>query len=274
MYIPEHSENLAKLPEGKKAQMRILLQGAPGTGKTYAAMTFPNIVTLDFDNKMNAHVGKNIVRIPFFDADFVASKLKFSNGLKRQPNRKDALKYWLSEHGPKLSPDQTLVLDSWTKVQDAYTYQHTEVDKFISKKDGEEDTWAFWRILVQYCTEIFNALAALPCNYVVIICHEQAQRDPKSGQLIAKIEPLQTGQFCAKMSSYVTDTWRQCVFDRIDKDGKPIYKKNAEGKDTKEKEVEWYWQLRSSGEVNLNCSLSREIPMFIPASFQELQKYI
>jgi len=274
MYIPPDSQNLNALPPNTKPQTRILLQGAPSAGKTHLAATFPNPIFLDFDNKMSAHVGKNIVRVPFYDTDFVANKLKCSNGPKRQPNRKDALKYWLADHGPKLAPEQTLIVDSWTKVQDAYDYQHSEVDKFISKKDGEEDGWMFYRIKIKYSTDICNALMAVPCNFVIVICHEHKQYDPKGHRLIDKIKPLQEGAFISKFSSYFTDTWRLSVYDKLDAEGKPVYRKDANGKETKEKEVERYIQVRSSGEVDLNCSLKPTIPMFIPASFEEISKWI
>lgn len=274
MYTPPDTRNLSTMPPNTQSPMRILLQGAAGTGKTWAALTFPNPIVLDFDNKLTAHRGKDVSVIPFWDAAYVSDVLKFKNKAGQQPNRKDALKQWLIDHGPKLEPEQTLILDSWTKVQDVFDYQHTDVQKFYTKQ-GDEDGFMFWRVKLQYNQEIFNLFTGLRCNFAIIICHEQQQRD-KDGFLCSKIEPLQSGQFCAKMSSYVTDTWRQCVFDKVDEKGNVVYVKDkVTGKDTKERMSDWMWQVRSSSEVNLNCSLDRgAMPQYIPANYNELKKYL
>ena len=67
---------------------------------------------------------------------------------------------------------------------------------------------------------------------------------------------------------------RLSVYDKLDAEGKTVYRKDINGKETKEKEIERYVQVRSSGDVDLNCSMKPTTPMFIPASFEEIIKYV
>ena len=76
-YIPPHSSPLADM---SFSQIRLGIQGAPGTGKTYAAVSFPNPIVLDLDNKLGAHkTRKDILVLPFHDPDFIINKLKVHN---------------------------------------------------------------------------------------------------------------------------------------------------------------------------------------------------
>src|SRR5579872_4038131 len=149
MYTPTNSINLQ---DQDFPQIRLGLQGPPASGKTWAALTFPNPVVLDFDGSLTAHTGQDIVSIPFHDANFCIEKLglKIEDRIKYDTqqkvkviNKRDALDKWLLTEGIKLEPNQTLILDSWTAVQSAFDMM-TETEPYYTKK-GEIDDYAFWQ---------------------------------------------------------------------------------------------------------------------------------
>ena len=89
LYIPPHSIPLDK--QTTELQIRLLLQAPPFSGKTYAAMSFPNPVVLDFDQKLGAHSGRpDVLQVPFWSGEF-CDKIVKRDGLKAPPNKKDAL---------------------------------------------------------------------------------------------------------------------------------------------------------------------------------------
>ena len=50
--IAEQPKYLSKASELPSSPIRLGLQGLPGIGKTFGALTFPNVVYADLDNKM------------------------------------------------------------------------------------------------------------------------------------------------------------------------------------------------------------------------------
>lgn len=268
MYLPPTAKPVSS---DTKSKHRILLQGAPSTGKSTSCLSFPNPLWLDFDNKLPKSA-ETIHAVPFWNAAFVAQELKSPNPRYGQPNRIMALKKWLETEGPKLAPEQTLVVDSWTRVQDSFDYQYGEkgAEPIIAAKTGLYDTFGFWGLKLDVSTELCVLLTALPCNYVIVICHEQKQR-ADDGRLIDKIEPLQQGKFCAKIGGYFTDVFRQVVVDELDAKGQPVTEKQKmpSGKEIDVRRSQYLWQTKSNGEVNLNCSFPG-LPVFIPANYKSL----
>src|SRR5256885_4469890 len=127
LYIPASSISLKE-----KISSKIILgiQGEPGTGKSESATTFPNPIFANADGEEDLFVGRDIPQIPLYDYDWVVNycdgKFKPTKP-KAQPNRRDALINFLQEDALKLTVEQTLVLDSWTRIQTHFDQQQ-EID--------------------------------------------------------------------------------------------------------------------------------------------------
>lgn len=241
MYIPTNSVNLkdaAQLP------IRLALQGASGTGKTYSALTFPNPVVLDFDGNLNAHRGKNIIQVPFTSDEFVDSLAKrtTTTGPKSRPNRRDALKNWLATEALQLTAEQTLIIDSWTTLQDAFDMQQDLEPAYT--KTGGIDEFAFWADKQDFSKLILNGLKRLKCHSVITF-HEMYITDD-SGKIIAgKIAPLMQGKFVNKLGLYFTD-WFRCIVPSVG-----VYK----------------WQTSSDAITNCKTRMANA-PQFIEPHFK------
>lgn len=222
-------------------------QGAPNSGKTTAALKFPNPLVLDFDKKLPP----NVPSIPFWNPDFV-NKI---TPCAIRPNRRDALKRWLKEARQLIDPGTTLILDSFTRVNAEFDL-HAEADPtpYLSKS-GNVDGFEIYRQKLLYCHTIFEYLQALPCA-VIVTFHEQVDRDEK-GNLTGKMRPLVTGQFGDQVAGLFSNFFR-CACKEVN--GQLVYT----------------WQIRSNNLFNAVRSPAFNFPpslIEIPAEYSELQKY-
>jgi len=201
------------LSESEDNQVRLGIQGAPFSGKTTAALTFPNPVILTYDRKISAHLHRNDVPlIPFYNPAYIDTIVR-RPGIQAPPEKKDALIKWLETEGLKLTHEQTLLVDGCTGIEDAFhtwfTYNETEL---ATSKKGEFNKFIQWDLKKKYFTEVWNAFKAIQCD-VVFICHEQDDRN-KDGTYNGKIKPLLTGQAADKMGANFTDWVRQVVISK------------------------------------------------------------
>lgn len=243
MYNPPGAESIENQ---KMYAIRLGIQGAPGTGKTYAAVdTFPNPIVLDFDNALHDHYGKSINRIPFWDKNFVLNKMEWITGKGEKrigiplkphgiPDRREAFKQWLKSYIGEFSPEQTIILDSWTFLQDAFDAV-TWAEPAYTKR-GEIDDFAPWDLKLEYSKEIMGILKSGRCH-VVVIFHETQQRDKETGLLLDKIQPLMRGSFFAQLKGHFPFFFR------------------ALGPNEKRKILpsEYVWQTGSNGEFDSKC---------------------
>jgi hypothetical protein len=255
MYKPTNSINMtnAELP-----QIRLGLQGPAASGKTWAATTFPNPVFMDIDNGLTAHRGRDILRVPFYDPTFIR-QLCPNSKVTDPPNRRDAVRFWLRDEGNKLEPDQTLVVDSWTTLQNAFD-QQTELEP-VRTRQGLVDEFAFWAKKIDYSRDIMELLMGLRCH-VVVCFHEISQRDPKTGLLLEKLQPLMQGKFVAQLKVYFTDFFRQHAIGKLDEQ-KQVREIN--GKKLTE-DTTYMWQIKSDAIFDAKTRMNRP-EIVIPASF-------
>jgi hypothetical protein len=198
MYIPKGA---VSLKDFKMQQIRLGIQGPSGTGKTWAAATFPNCVFVNFDRGLGAHIGReDLLEIPFWEDEFVDKIVPKTPG-SRSSNRKDAILKWLSTEARKLEADQTLVVDGGTGLQNAFHIQYALEPVYT--KTGKIDDFAEWRFKVEFFGELCDMLKSLKCH-VVYISHETLDRG-KDGELNGKVRPLITGQFGDQLASHFTD---------------------------------------------------------------------
>jgi hypothetical protein len=215
IYIPKDAQTLENKTQ---PQIRMLLQGWPGVGKTHAALTFPNPYVLDFDNNLQAYYGQKIPNTPIWDSQYVKDVMKFPPTKPgAQPNRRDALLKFLKEEALKFSTNQTLIVDSWTRLQAAIDAQN-ELEPKITK-EGKIDDYHFWNQKLAYSREVMQLLCSVKCHVVVTV-HEMAERDKKTGVLLDKVRPLQEGKFIAEFASYFTYVFRAITEETKDTTGK------------------------------------------------------
>ena len=210
LYKPKGSIYLS---ESEDNQVRLGIQGAPFSGKTTAALTFPNPVILTYDRKVSAHLHRDDVPlVPFYNPAFIDTIVKRA-GTQAPPEKKDALIKWLETEGLKLVHEQTLLVDGCTGIEDSFhtwfTYNEPEL---ATSKKGEYNKFVQWDLKKRYFTEVWNAFKAIQCD-IVFICHEQDDRN-RDGSYNGKIKPLLTGQAADKMGANFTDWVRQVVISK------------------------------------------------------------
>lgn len=212
-------------------QIRFGIIGAPGTGKTTFALTFPNPLVLDYDGKLPP----GTISVPFSNQQWLRAQTTWKRPSQVNFADRDALNYWLRIEGPKLPPDTTVILDSWTSVMNRLDMWHDAVKHqlFYSEKKKEVDGFAVHADRISFAVEVFNLFKALPCNFVVTM-HEQIERNDE-GLPTGNIKPLMKGQFADQMAAHLTGFFRMgfdlakfpetkgyCVKVKADRVWKPI----------------------------------------------------
>lgn len=251
-------------------QIRLGIQGYGGVGKTWSALTFPNPIVLNMDRGLGCHTGRaDIIEVPFYEP-------KFSGGAT---GLKDKLIIWLDTEARKLSPEQTLVIDGGTSLQNAY-HRWYSVNQVITKT-GRVDDFAEWKIKKDFYGEIMEMLKTLPCN-VVFIWHEADKKD-KDGSYSGKIRPLLTGQFGDELMNHFTDFFRQLTADKPTDYSqlKPESLKlwdmtGVQFKamcDTYPRNTIYYWQLESDSIFDGKCSSLVNFPRFLSANYNSFRQY-
>jgi hypothetical protein len=265
MYIPKIAVSLETITT--KQQIRLGIQGAPKTGKTYASTSFPNPVFINLDRGLGAHSGKPIHEIPVWDKKIVTDAKTF-------------LESFLNTEALELSHEQTLVLDGNTGIENAFNAW--SVAHPVYSKGGATDDFAKWRQKIEFYGNIIESLKRLRCN-TIYICHEIPDRDSK-GELNGKLRPLLTGQFADQLASHFTDWVRQlCVDKKSLRDNGNHENWGLSNKEdfTKiifplfpDSDSIYYWQLQPDSLCNCATSSLIRPPRYIPALYGSFIKYI
>lgn len=206
LYLPKVHR---KHSEGFK-QIRLGIVGAPGNGKTTAALTFPNPIVWDFDRGLRGVQKAGLIVMPVYDKDFC---IEFN---KADPNPKKIFLKFLKEEAHKLRPNQTLIVDSASGLEACF-----DLNTPIKFDNGKEDTRAFWGDKLDYFTEVFELLKGCGGN-VVVTFHEDELRDPATGAAMDKIKPLMGGSFKNKVGGTFSDFYRATVEVEEKKEGTKI----------------------------------------------------
>lgn len=279
IYKPPGCETLDKLPDG---QIRFGIQGPPFSGKTTAALTFPNPIILSFDRKTNAHIARaDVINVPFYDPLYVDTIVK-RDGIQCPCNRKDALLVWLDKHGSKLSNLQTLIIDGNTGIDEAYQDWWKQNPQLGYTQGGQVNKFKEFTLKNEFFADIHVALKALKCH-VVYICHETPERD-KSGELTGKVRPLLSGQAGDKLASNMTDFLRAIVVSKPKNDEQVKKCKEWAGIDDATLK-EWIastpphcqsiylWQTQEDEIFDGGTSSMFAAPKFILANYNSFAKY-
>lgn len=233
------------------SQIRLALMGQSKTGKTWSALTFPNPVVIDLDNNLSAHTHRTDVQVlPFWDTSWIK---KWYKGIEKYPAA-PAILQWLTTEALKLENDQTLFLDSWTTLQDAFDADYEQHP--LTTKTGAKDDFGIWSMKIDYSKEICTLFKSLKCH-VVVALHEQDTKDA-TGQYVGKIEPLMQGKFQKMLGLYFTDFFR-CITKEKKEDKTDVKKVTG---------TEYLWQTASSNDCNLGGRF--KLPMFCEAHYKVL----
>lgn len=255
LYIPKH---IVSMKDVSFPQIRLGLSGDSGSGKTTSALTFPNPIVLDFDNGLTQFTGLDIPVVRFYDEETVCNMGFKPSKVGAMCNRKDALMFWLQNEGLKLKAGQTLILDSWTTIQNAFDVE-TAMHPDISKK-GNENERSFWVEKIKYSKKLMEYVMTLRCH-IVVCFHEIKVRDQTTGQLLDKVQPLMKGGFVPEIKIFFTDFYRMVAEQ----------KRNNLGQ---EESCKYYWQVNSSNAFDAKCRL--QIPQEIfrtEAHFKIFEQY-
>lgn len=274
MYTPPGATTLDKVTN--IPQIRLALQGFGGTGKTWAALTFPNPIVLNLDRGLGAHVGRSdVIEVPMYDAAFCRS---VNPNYKDLSDRKDIILKWLKEQATKLSPEQTLIIDNNSQIQNYYHQWYEKNKMQWLSKDGKVDGFAEYKQKIAYYGEILEIIKALPCH-VIYLCHET---EASIGKNAGKIRPLLTGQMGDELMNHFTDFFRQISSTKPDV-SKLSEDVLANYKMTKDEMTKWlstfprntvyYWQTDGDSNFDGKCSSMVNFPKYIPATYESYVKY-
>jgi len=282
LYIPPDTYTLE---HAYSSQVRLGIYGRPGSGKTWAALTFPNPVVLNLDNKLGAHLGrKDVTVVPLNDPEYIWNVLKVSNepykygrhstnNPKLPSNRRDAVIKWLSEHGAKLIPEQTLILDSWTSLQNSF-HEQQDLEPAYTAQNKVNDFHP-WMEKIKYSARVCKLLEGLKCN-VVVTFHEHAERDIKSGELLDSFQPLMQGKFIAELAGHFTDFFRARVIPKFNVKKEQVVINAPPGGDYAiQEDREFFWQIRQDVESESQTTSLTKVGNFkyIKATYEEFCKW-
>jgi hypothetical protein len=269
-------------PTDFKPIKHILIGGMPGTGKTVSAATAPNITWLALETGIfqQADIIKQVHNIdirdaskfkvvPFYKYDFYTKYLKDERIEPQHPknnqsvwNIHDPVLHWVKTYAKDIPNDGTLVMDSWSALQEKFDEFYEHHPKMT--KTGDIDDYYFWERKIVYAEALSSALESLDCN-VIVLCHEAQERDKVSGKLLDKLQPLMQGKFVAKMKRYYSYCIRSMVVERKDAKGNPIINST-----TQRVEVDYMWQVSSDAKFDAKCA-TPNLPMLVPAKWSSLK---
>ena len=240
------------LSDGGSRNM-ILIVGAPFTGKSTAAATFPNPVFLDFDHKAPV----NTTTVPFWNAEF-CDRLAPRKNPNHTPNRKDALLNYFRKHvitadvANRIPYSATLILDSVTALDEALNRQIQQEGIPISTKTNKPDGFHLPKLRIDFYNDLFAIIQAWPGNFICIM-HEMPEYD-KDGDTTGRVKPLLTGQPGDKIGSKFTCMFRQRV---IAEPNKP---------------AQYVWDVLPKREFDSNNTLGIKQPTIL-ASYESMMKH-
>lgn len=277
IYTPPGCATLDK--STTKQQIRLGIQGFPGTGKTWAALTFPNPIVLNLDRGLGAHQGRSdVIEIPFYDAKFSGGKVSL----------KDRLVAWLEKEGTQLTDEQTLVFDSCSSLEVSYhAWFAANANNFLTDK-GKVNDFAEFQVKKKYFGELHELFKTFKCD-IIFISHESERADKPTtigqpGSYTGKIRPLLTGAYGDIIVRDYTDWFRQHASDKP-KDYSTITPEslNNWGMKTVDefkamcaefpRNTIYHWQLEGDNIFDGKCSSLVNFPRFIPSNYKSFQKY-
>lgn len=194
------------------SNMKVLLYGNSGTGKTCAACSWPTpMLYLDFDSKVDSA------------ASFYADDKERLSGIEvvdlSAKMDQDPIEEMMKIIDKELIPQQksgqmkykTLVIDSLTTFSSAVLSHIVKTNpgiKRVQTKQGFQPGMQDFGILKRELTKLIPGILSLPLN-VVMLAHIKVDRDEVTGELIRG--PHMDGSFAADLPIYFKEVYRTFV---------------------------------------------------------------
>ena len=170
---------------------RYMLIGPPTGGKTHLACTFPKPFVFDFED--------GIPRIGGAGLEFDYETFDYNRDDAAADKAKARLMEFSAMKRAGKLPYRTCVIDSlvaWSNATMASVMRMSKLDKPSQKEFGE----------LANEQEQFKGFAVATFDYLVIIAHEEVEKDEVSGALVAK--PLALGKAFSKgLPPYMSEIW-------------------------------------------------------------------
>lgn len=226
------------------SNVKVLVYGPSGTGKTILAGSFPGPVEYwDFDHKASSiaqHYKLEKDRLDNINVHQFAQLGK----AERIASWEKRLQF-VDANKAKL-PFNTLVIDSLTTMSammlDDYIHRS---QKGLKRALADIPCMQDYQLLDKHLTQIISGLLALPCN-VIFIGHMNVEKDESSGMIYRK--PLMAGKFADKLPIYFEEVY----VSKVDSSQK-------------------YW-LQTQGDASMVCRTQRKHPKEISSSYAEIVK--
>lgn len=262
------------LKDKKQLTFKVGIAGASGSGKTYAALTFPNPVVLDYDNGLSAHQGRDLISFPIWDDEWCKANgcQPMKGNVDGLPiscvNKRDIIVRLLDklEKDSLLTEEHTLILDSWTKLQEAFDAA-THCQPSFSK-DGKIDSFSFWKRKIAFSEQIMSRLMGLKCS-VVVLFHLFRERDDE-GKETGKWQPFMDGKFKDKVASYFDNFFGQVCLPSFD----PSNTRMREFEPIKHMLTErenYLWQVKPTLKIDAKCALPGVTTPFVKAGYESIK---
>ncbi len=283
IYTPPGCRPLSDVTD--KQQLRFGIQGFGGTGKTWSCLGtsdgkqlgFPNPIVLNMDRGISAFVGrKDIIEIPFWKPEIGG----------KPEEQKDKMTTWLEREGTKLGSEQTLVVDSLSKLDQIYHKWFTaNATQLAISSKGTYNDFVEWQIKTRWFNEIHLIMSTLKCD-IILLCHESDRPDKPTtvgqpGTYTGKIRPILSGQFGDTIIKEYTDWFRQhCCAKTSDPQEQTLTRfrmTKAEFIAMQQSfigDTVYFWQTRGDDLFNAKASSLINPPTFIPATYESFVKYM
>lgn len=257
MHLPSYAKPVSE----ESHQIRLLLVGAPGSGKTYTTLsTFPNPLCIDADRGLqNKDIKKlNPNSIPFYDKS--VRKAMAPGKFRESPNfgnMADQLTTFLTVEGPKFSADQTLIFDSGSSIAD-----NVSKDLWATcpvTKEREPDGFKYWESWAIWWTGFCDKLKELQCH-VVLTMHEEEIRDRQTGRILKYDWILPGKMFSFRMPQFFTDVFRQVANTKETVAGSGKYDR------------EFLWQVLPDDKFSAKTRMNTD-RKFVPATYKSFDQY-
>lgn len=196
-------------------QLKILLYGPAGTGKTCFAAGLPTpILYLDFDNKVDSAAlfyKKDQARLEDIDVRQLAPTLSQSPMIELEKIIKEEL---IPQQQAGTMKYRTIVLDSLTVFSSAALKYIVETNPGIKRpvsRQGQQPTPTDYGILKREFAKLIPGLLSLPLN-VIMIGHISTERDDLSGEIVRGT--MLDGSFSKELPIYFKEVWVTKVDDK------------------------------------------------------------